>query len=135
MALFRAGMREEGWELLTALLPALRDPEAYQGEPYVLAADVYAAPGHAGEAGWTWYTGAAGWLLRTVSEELLGLRLRDGALTVSPNLPAALSGFTARAAGVDVTVTEGGARILINGTPWDGTPVPVSPPERPFPLP
>ena len=135
MALFRAGMREEGWELLTALLPALRDPEAYQGEPYVLAADVYAAPGHAGEAGWTWYTGAAGWLLRTVSEELLGLRLRDGALTVSPNLPAALSGFTARAAGVEVTVTECGSRILINGAPWDGTPVPVSPPERPFPLP
>ena len=39
----------------------------------MLAADVYTHPDMPGRAGWTWYTGAAGWFLRTVVEELLGL--------------------------------------------------------------
>ena len=33
-------------------------------QPFVLAADVYSNPYRAGEAGWTWYTGSAGWYLR-----------------------------------------------------------------------
>ena len=36
----------------------------YKTEPYVVPADVYAAPGHTGRGGWTWYTGASGWLFR-----------------------------------------------------------------------
>ena len=39
-----------------------------------------------GEAGWTWYTGSAGWYFRAVTEELLGLRLENGKLTVHPRL-------------------------------------------------
>ena len=34
----------------------------YKVEPYVMAADVYAEPPHTGRGGWTWYTGAAGWM-------------------------------------------------------------------------
>ena len=89
-ALLVRDRREEAWEVLSALLPAEKDPARYLCEPYVLAADVYAAPGHAGEGGWSWYTGAAGWLLRVVTEDLLGLRLRDGKLTAAPRLPEAL---------------------------------------------
>ena len=63
------------------LLPEGHDPSRYGAEPYVLAADLCAAPGREGEAGWTWYTGSAGWYFRTVTENLLGLRRRDGELT------------------------------------------------------
>ena len=83
-ACFRQGRREEALGLLRLLLPEEHDPERWEAEPFVLAADVSAAPGHEGEAGWTWYTGSAGWFFRIAAEDLLGLRLRDGALTVSP---------------------------------------------------
>ena len=41
-----------------------------------MAGDVYSEPPHAGRGGWTWYTGAAGWMYRA------GRR-------VDPGLPAA----------------------------------------------
>ena len=77
MALLRTGRTDEGTQILRAVLPAAHDPARYEGEPYVLAADV-AAGDNAGVAGWTWYTGAAGWYLRVAAEELLGLHLRGG---------------------------------------------------------
>lgn len=50
----------------------------YQSEPYVIAADVYGYPPHVGRAGWTWYTGSAGWFLRVALESILGLHLEQG---------------------------------------------------------
>lgn len=86
MALLRTGRTDEGAQILRAVLPAAHDPARYEGEPYVLAADV-AAGDNAGVAGWTWYTGAAGWYLRITAEELLGLHLRGGVLYPEPRLP------------------------------------------------
>lgn len=68
MALHRAGRRDEAREILRMLLPEGHDLKRYGAEPFVLAADVYAAPGHEGEAGWSWYTGSAGWFLRAARE-------------------------------------------------------------------
>ena len=48
---------------------------------------MYANPDRYGQAGWSWYTGSAGWFFRAVAEELLGLRLRDGSLSREPNVP------------------------------------------------
>ncbi|HEX3345878.1 MAG TPA: hypothetical protein VHS09_14940, partial [Polyangiaceae bacterium] len=62
--------------------PALT--ERYQVEPYVVAADVYDAVGHAGRGGWTWYTGAAGWMYRIVVEHLLGVKRRGDRLYIDP---------------------------------------------------
>ncbi len=62
----------------------MRRPE-YGAEPFVLAADVSAAEGMEGRAGWSWYTGAAGWWYRTAREDLLGLSRRpDGEPKLSP---------------------------------------------------
>ena len=83
-ACFRAGRPDAGREILSLLLPEGREIARYGAEPYVLPADVCAAPGHEGEAGWTWYTGSAGWFFRTVTEDLLGLKLRGGVLTAEP---------------------------------------------------
>jgi cyclic beta-1,2-glucan synthetase len=59
----------------------------YKGEPYVVAADVYSEPPHVGRAGWTWYTGAAGWLYRAGLESILGFRKEGAALRIDPCIP------------------------------------------------
>jgi cyclic beta-1,2-glucan synthetase len=60
----------------------------YSIEPYVMAADVYTQPPYVGRGGWSWYTGAAGWLHRAAIESILGLDLRADQLSVSPCLPS-----------------------------------------------
>ena len=62
--------------------------ERYQGEPYVLAGDVCAHPEHAGRAGWTWYTGSAGWMYRAGLESILGLRRHGATFELDPCIPA-----------------------------------------------
>jgi cellobiose phosphorylase len=65
----------------------------YKVEPYVVSADVYAAPGHAGRGGWTWYTSSAAWMYRLIVESLLGLSLEVDKLRFTPCLPADWDGF------------------------------------------
>ena len=60
----------------------------YKVEPYVMAADVYAEPPHTGRGGWTWYTGAAGWMYQAGIEWILGFHLRGGELRLEPCIPA-----------------------------------------------
>ncbi|NLB19178.1 MAG: glycosyl transferase family 36, partial [Syntrophomonadaceae bacterium] len=59
----------------------------YTGEPYVMAADVYTADPHKGCAGWTWYTGAAGWMYQAGIDWILGLRRRGNRLYINPCIP------------------------------------------------
>jgi cellobiose phosphorylase len=61
--------------------------ERYRVEPYVIAADVYSTPPHAGRGGWTWYTGSASWMYRLGVERLLGITRTDGHLEVRPCIP------------------------------------------------
>ncbi|MEP6993230.1 MAG: glucoamylase family protein [Acidobacteriota bacterium] len=61
----------------------------YKVEPYVMAGDVYSERPHAGRGGWTWYTGAAGWMYRAGVEWILGFRLRGTVLHVDPSIPRA----------------------------------------------
>jgi len=63
------------------------DVARYQGEPYVVAADVYRLDGRVGRCGWTWYTGSSGWMYRIWIEEILGLQLRGDSLQIRPALP------------------------------------------------
>ncbi|EQD66318.1 protein NdvB, partial [mine drainage metagenome] len=64
------------------------DIERYKVEPYVMTADVYAAPAHVGRGGWSWYTGSAGWMYRLIVESLLGLRREGARLRIVPVMPA-----------------------------------------------
>ncbi len=86
----------KAWELLGMINPLHHgeSPErtaVYKVEPYVIAADVYAVAPHTGRGGWTWYTGSAGWMYRSIVESLLGLRLTADAqvsrLHFAPCLP------------------------------------------------
>ena len=57
--------------------------EHYVVEPYVVAADVYAAAPHTGRGGWTWYTGSASWFYRVALHWMLGLRVIADALAAA----------------------------------------------------
>jgi len=67
--------------------------DAYRGEPYVLAGDVYSGGARDGQAGWTWYTGSAGWLYRIALERVLGFRCVRGELSLEPCVPADWESF------------------------------------------
>ena len=67
--------------------------QRYKVEPYVMSADVYAAPAHVGRGGWTWYTGSAGWMYRAGLEWILGFRLRGATLLIDPCVPKGWRGF------------------------------------------
>ena len=101
MAMLRARRAEDGWKLIRLLNPAEKclDPDRAarcQTEPYAVAGDVYAHRDAMGRGGWSHYTGAAGWLYQVIVEELLGIRIRDGKLTVQPCLPKGFGSFTAQ---------------------------------------
>lgn len=101
MAFAKLGDRERAWELFTMLNPINHSSEPdsmqlYKVEPYVMCADVYGAPPHTGRGGWTWYTGAAGWMYRLALESLLGLKLEKDHLIIAPCVPAHWDEFTIR---------------------------------------
>jgi cyclic beta-1,2-glucan synthetase len=111
------------------------DVHRYKGEPYVVAADVYASPSHVGRAGWTWYTGSGGWMQRAGVEAILGLRVRNGVLTLDPCIPMDWPGFELRlrhgSARYDIRVdnpagvSRGIATARLDGEPLDARPLRV----------
>jgi cyclic beta-1,2-glucan synthetase len=93
MAFAMLGDTERAWEFYDLLNPVNqgRTPEAitrYRVEPYVMCADIYGVSPHTGRGGWTWYTGAAGWMYRLTVETLLGLNLEVDHLRIAPCIPA-----------------------------------------------
>jgi cyclic beta-1,2-glucan synthetase len=98
MAFAAAGDNARAWELFRLINPvnhgnSEKTIATYKVEPYVVAADVYTNPQHAGRGGWTWYTGSAGWMYRLITESLLGLRLEVDHLRVEPVFPAEWESF------------------------------------------
>jgi cyclic beta-1,2-glucan synthetase len=93
MAFAMMGDTERAWEYFAMLNPvhhgSTREAiERYRVEPYVMCADIYGTSPHTGRGGWTWYTGAAGWMYRLTVETLLGLRLEVDHLRIAPCVPA-----------------------------------------------
>ena len=87
------GDGNRAFELFQMLNPLTRtrtpqNVARYQVEPYVVAADVYAAEGHLGRGGWTWYTGSASWMYRVGLEAILGFTKRGDMLRLDPRVPA-----------------------------------------------
>jgi cellobiose phosphorylase len=92
---------DKAYELFQMLNPLnhTRTPNEvrqYAGEPYVMAADVYTAEPHQGRAGWTWYTGAAGWMYQAGVEWILGLRRRGKELYIRPCIPCEWTEYSVR---------------------------------------
>jgi cyclic beta-1,2-glucan synthetase len=92
MAFAQMGDKVRAWELFAMLNPinhgsTADEIERYKVEPYVMCADIYATPPHTGRGGWTWYTGAAGWMYRLTVETLLGVHLEVDHLRIAPCIP------------------------------------------------
>ena len=99
MAVAQLGSGDEAVELFHLLNPINHartpgDVARYKAEPYVVAADIYAHPAHAGRGGWTWYTGSAGWMHRAGLESILGLKRRGATLSLDPCIPFVWPGFS-----------------------------------------
>ena len=90
----KLGEGDKAWELFQMINPinhALTPSEVlrYKAEPYVIAADVYSVEPNIGRGGWTWYTGAAGWMYQAGVEWILGLQRRGERLYLKPCIPKA----------------------------------------------
>lgn len=101
MAFAHRGDSARAWQLAGLINPIhhARDTagmQRYKAEPYVLAADVYAVAPHAGRGGWSWYTGAAGWMYRLLTESLLGLQRHGERMHIVPCIPAGWPGYQLR---------------------------------------
>ena len=140
MAVARLGSGDEAMELFHMLNPINHsrtpaDAERYRTEPYALAGDVYAHPAHPGRGGWTWYTGAAGWLYRAGLESLLGLRRQGATFAIDPCIPASWPEYSIdwRFGGTRYEITvrnpehrcRGVAEAVLDGAPVDPAAVPL----------
>ena len=108
-ALAKTGNAERARELIQALVPlnharTTEDADTYRVEPYVIAADVYGEEPYTGRGGWTWYTGAAGWLLCAV-RMLIGYERRGDMVRLN-----ALTGMWERP---EVTLNFGDSRYTL----------------------
>ena len=136
MAFAMMGDTERAWELFTLLNPVHHGStaeaiERYKVEPYVMCADIYGESPHTGRGGWTWYTGAAGWMYRLTVETLLGLHLEVDHLRIAPCVPADWQAYTIhyryRETVYHVTVKRGAEQtgqvihVTVDGAAVDGT--------------
>jgi cellobiose phosphorylase len=140
MAFALMGETDRAWDLFTLLNPIHHSASpshitTYKVEPYVIAADVYALAPHTGRGGWTWYTGAAGWMYRLLLETLLGLHLEGNQLRLAPRLPKAWTTFTIhyryRQTPYRITITRfpesssGPNQIVLDGQELPGETIPL----------
>jgi cyclic beta-1,2-glucan synthetase len=140
MAEARLGHARNVSEILDMINPVRRAATrrkalVYRVEPYVVAADVGSEAPNAQRGGWTWYTGAAGWLYQALLEDVLGLRFRATTLAISPAIPPQWprANVRYRASGYDYAVAieragTGNAlrEIRVDGTVIEGTVVSLS---------
>ncbi|HEX2091469.1 MAG TPA: hypothetical protein VHG28_03665, partial [Longimicrobiaceae bacterium] len=142
-AVLATALRREGdraFELFQMLNPLTHtgtpaEVERYRVEPYVVAADVYTAPGQLGRGGWTWYTGSASWTYRVGLEAILGFTKRGDTLLVEPCVPAAWPEFSIeyRFGGALYAITVhdpggirgGEAEVSLDGRILEGATIPL----------
>jgi len=98
MAFAKLGMGDTASELFHMINPINHtrtqiEYSRYKAEPYVVAADVYGEQPHVGRGGWTWYTGAAGWLYKVGIEYIAGFRKKGNRLYIEPCIPGTWERF------------------------------------------
>ena len=97
-ALIKSGYHDRAYRYYQMINPANRtstkkSTDVYKVEPYVIAADIYSAPGREGRGGWTWYTGSAGWFFKVGVEDILGIQKSGNVLKLNPNIPVSWDNF------------------------------------------
>ncbi len=89
---------DEAYTLARMLNPIVRcareEDSRYMAEPYVMPADIYTNTQHYGRAGWSWYTGSAAWMYKTMLEDYLGFRIEDDTIVCAKPLYKYWRGMT-----------------------------------------
>ncbi len=60
------------------------EAKKFKLEPYAMEADIYANKDLLGRGGWNWYTGSSSWYFKAILEYVLGLKIKNGFLSVDP---------------------------------------------------
>ena len=107
----------------------------YKTEPYAMAADVYGCRPHIGRGGWSWYTGAAGWMYQAGLNSILGFTRSGSDLIIDPCIPKRWNQFTIQYTFEETTydiqvsnpeaISRGVVRIKLNGTELSDNKVPM----------
>jgi cyclic beta-1,2-glucan synthetase len=135
MAMAKLGRGDKAWKLFNMINPinhsnARLQCENYKVEPYVMAADVYIREPYAGRGGWSWYTGAAGWMFRVGIQSILGLQLKgEEGFTIEPNIPQWWNSYEIKYrrknSVFNIRIIRGAdKKILLNGKIQQGTIIP-----------
>jgi len=101
MAFAKMGDGNKAWDSFRLINPinharTLREAWIYKVEPYVIAADVYSEPPHVGRGGWSWYTGASGWMYKAGVESILGFNKQGDTLIMDPCIPEKWTSYSIR---------------------------------------
>jgi cellobiose phosphorylase len=142
LALAKLGRAEDAFRILSKLNPVLQTQEKverYVCEPYVLPGNIDGKDSkYYGRAGWSWYTGSAGWLFSIVHEAICGVQPVHDGLKIEPCIPSDWPELkmkrTFRGATFHITIENpnsltGGVReIRLNGQTISGN---VIPPQKP----
>lgn len=92
LALAQLGWCDEAARILSKLNPILQsqhNADRYMAEPYCLPGNIDGKDSpYYGRAGWSWYTGSAGWLFSIVLEAICGVRPVHSGLLIDPCIPA-----------------------------------------------
>ncbi len=132
---------EEAFRIFSKMNPihqSVKDIERYQAEPYVLPGNVDGRDSqYYGRAGWTWYTGSAGWLFSIAHEWILGVRPTPAGLLIDPAMPRKWkeAKITRRFRGAVYHIlirnphnlAEGKIEITVNGVPINDNLIPPMP--------
>ncbi|QGU96105.1 cyclic beta 1-2 glucan synthetase [Clostridium bovifaecis] len=128
LAMAMLGEGDKAWRIYNMLNPinhakSYYDCKRYKVEPYVITADVYGREPHIGRGGWSWYTGASGWMYRVAIEGILGLKFQGSkGFLIEPNIPNEWKEFELEYAKGEckyfIKVRRGEKEeVVLNGTP------------------
>lgn len=134
VAAARLGWNELAYQYYRQIMPLRRtDSDVYKVEPYVYCANI-CGPEHAqfGYGRNSWLSGTASWTYVAATQWILGIRPTFAGLKVSPCIPAAWEGYSARRVFREVTyqisvkrIGSGNiAALTVNGKPIVGDVIP-----------
>ncbi|MDD4504625.1 MAG: glycosyl transferase, partial [Clostridiaceae bacterium] len=142
MAFAIMGNGDKAWELFNMLNPinhanTMLEASRYKVEPYVMAADVYAVSPHTGRGGWTWYTGASGWMYNVGIQQILGFKKKGDIIVFEPCIPKDWTEYNIKYRhNKDTTyniivrnpkgVSNGSVVIFLDGRKLDGNEIPLT---------
>jgi cellobiose phosphorylase len=140
IAFAKLGNGNKALELFELLNPInltsnYREYSRYKVEPYVLAADVYSTYPHIGRGGWSWYTGAAGWMHRAGLESILGFQKNGDSIVIDPCIPGHWKeyeiSYRYKSSNYHIIIknpkckTKGVVQLSIDGIPLEGNVLPL----------